>query len=234
MCAATPSLGSTLSDLCVACKSIFDGSTLKNDNGEVEHHGLDALAARASRGCHLCLTVYMSIDPEAYKRFKKSSSNRHVVETLGFACVIPIARDQARLKFRYVKTSMMSTVTENGHEDGTSPKEDKGKGREGDMVTPTPSMSSSKLSLPLSVNSGEKDEGKAPVVVELILMNPRCMSSLNLRTYVSLTWPRCGRAWSTEHQHRVSQHRVATELRSGPTMDRRVLIQSYEVRRQQR
>ena len=176
MCAATPTPELTLSNLCVACKSIFDGSTLKNDNAEVEHHGLDALAARASRGCHLCLTVYMSIDPEAYKRFRKSSSNGQAVETLGFACVIPIARDQARLKFRYVKTSTFSSVMENGHVNGTSPKEDKGKGREGDMVTPTPSMNSSKLSLPLSVGICEKEEGKAPVVVELILMNPRCMS----------------------------------------------------------
>ena len=177
MCAATPRPDLTLSNLCVACKSIFDGSTLKNENGEVEHHGLDALAARASRGCHLCLTVYMSIDPEAYKRCRKSGVNGQAVETVGFACVIPIARDQARLKFRYAKTSTVSTVlgNENGHVNGASPKEDKGKGREGDMVTPTPSMNSSKLSLPLSVNSGETEEGKAQVVVELILMNPRCV-----------------------------------------------------------
>ena len=176
MCAATPTPDLTLSSLCVACKSIFDGSTLRNDNGEVEHHGLDALAARASRGCHLCLTVYMSIDPETYKSFRKS--NGQTVETLGFACVIPIARDQARLKFRYVKTSVSSAVQENGNADGTSPKEDKGKGRESDMVTPTPSMNSSKLSLPLSVDSGEKGNGKAQIVVELILMNPRCMCVL--------------------------------------------------------
>lgn len=174
MCAAASTPELTLSSLCVACKSIFDGSTLKNENAEVEHHGLEALATRAARGCHLCLTVYMSIDPEVYKSFQRPTTNghgqtHHVDETLGFACVGPIARDQARLKFRYVRTK---TEGSNGCTDG-SPQEDvKGKGRI-DTTTATPSMNSSKLSLPLSVGS-DKDGEAVPVVVELILMNPRC------------------------------------------------------------
>lgn len=174
MCAAAetpPAL--SISELCVACKSIFDGSTLKNENAEVEHHGLEALAARAARGCHLCLTVYMSIDPDVYRKFKQPTANgngnhAHVADTLGFACVSPIARDQARLKFRYVKVSGGST---NGHANGSPQDDVKGKGR---VYTATPtSMSSSKLSLPLSTSS-DKDQDGVPAVVELILMNPKC------------------------------------------------------------
>jgi hypothetical protein len=178
-----------MSSLCDACKSIFDGSTLKNENGEVEHHGLDILASRAAQGCSLCLTVYMSIDPDVYRRYKShsptSSTNtnghgnggvngnegrRHVSETLGFACVSPIARDQARLKFRYVKVSGSST---NGHTNGSPQNDEKGKGRVY-QATPTPSMSSSKLSLPLSTSSDKEGDG-VPAIVELILMNPKCV-----------------------------------------------------------
>jgi len=96
------------STLCLACRSIFNADTVKNDLGEVVHHGLEALAARASRSCHLCLTVYMSIDPEAYKNFRKGVAT----DSLGYAWISPIARDQARLKFRYVKSdSARSTPT---------------------------------------------------------------------------------------------------------------------------
>ena len=123
------------SSLCVACQSIFQPATLKSDSGEVAHHGLEALAARASK-CHLCLTVFMSIDPEAYRNFRKDST----VETVGFAWISPIARDQARLKFRYLKPVTAHRAT--------------------------PSTSSSKTSLgPL---------GDTGLVVELILMNPKC------------------------------------------------------------
>jgi hypothetical protein len=191
MCAAAtqpaaPAQSFSMSSLCDACKSIFDGSTLKNENGEVEHHGLETLASRAAQGCSLCLTVYMSIDPDVYRRYKSHSPNsstnghvngsgsgngekRHVSETLGFACVSPIARDQARLKFRYVKVSGSST---NGHINGSPQHDEKGKGRVY-SATPTPSMSSSKLSLPLSTSSDKEGDG-VPAIVELILMNPKC------------------------------------------------------------
>lgn len=89
------------STLCLACKAIFIAETPKNDSGEVSHHDLDALGQRATRGCHLCLIVYMSIDPEAFKTFRKDST----ADSQGFAWLAPIARDQARLKFRYVRTT---------------------------------------------------------------------------------------------------------------------------------
>jgi hypothetical protein len=124
------------STLCLACRSIFQAATDRNDSGEVAHHGLEALAARASK-CHLCLTVFMSIDPEAYRNFRRGVT----VDTAGYAWVSPIARDQARLKFRYVKP--------------VSP----------DRATPSMHSSKTSLALPDSEDS---------LVVELILMNPKC------------------------------------------------------------
>jgi len=130
----------TPSTLCLACKTIFTaGGAPKNESGEVEHHGLDALAARASRGCHLCLTVYMAIDPDAFKNF------RHKANSRGFVWISPIARDQARLKFRYVANPA-------GVTGGSTP----------------PSRQSNRSSL----LSGQRQEGV--LVVELMLMNPNC------------------------------------------------------------
>lgn len=125
------------SALCVACQSIFRPGTMRTDSGEMAHHGLEALAARASK-CHLCLTVFMSIDPEAYKNFRKGST----VDSVGFAWMSPIARDQARLKFRYVRPVASHRAT--------------------------PSTNSSKTSLGAL--------GETGLVVELILMNPKCES----------------------------------------------------------
>src|SRR5277367_1809329 len=51
--------GRDLSTLCKACQSIFN----QQRPGQVIHHGIDALRARAGRGCQLCLTIYMSMDP---------------------------------------------------------------------------------------------------------------------------------------------------------------------------
>jgi len=123
----------------VACKSIFCADTVKNASGEVAHHGLEALAARASK-CHLCLTVFMSIDPEAYKSFRSVATS----ESSGFAWISPIARDQARLKFRYVGAATAAPERE------------------------SPSSNSSKTSLVGQWGA------EANLVVELILMNPRC------------------------------------------------------------
>ncbi|EHY52093.1 hypothetical protein HRR83_003341 [Exophiala dermatitidis] len=88
----------TASPLCVACQSIFQPNTPRTESGEILHHGLEALAVRAGK-CHLCLTVFMSIDPDAYKTFRRGST----LDSVGFAWISPIARDQARLKFRYLK-----------------------------------------------------------------------------------------------------------------------------------
>lgn len=86
------------STLCHACKAVFDPHSVKNDGGEVPHHGLESLATRATNGCHLCLTIYMSIEPVSLAQFRKGCTT-----SLGFAWISPIARDQARLKFRYVR-----------------------------------------------------------------------------------------------------------------------------------
>ena len=123
------------SDLCAACQSIFQPDSVRNDSGEVAHHDLEALAIRASK-CHLCLTVFMSIDPEAYRNFRRGST----IDSLGFAWLSPIARDQARLKFRYVKRTSADRAT--------------------------PSTHSSKTSLTILEEAG--------LVVELILMHPKC------------------------------------------------------------
>lgn len=141
----------TPSTLCVACQSIFQYSADKSvEPGEIPHHGLEALAARASQ-CHLCLTVFMSIDPEAYRNFRAKGL---MVDSVGYAWISPIARDQARLKFRYVKPNKSSP---------SSPEENK------ENRGPTPSSSNgSKASLLLN---GEETTG---LVVELILMHPKC------------------------------------------------------------
>lgn len=129
----------TASTLCVACQSLFQPATVRSESGESAHHGLEALAARASK-CHLCLTVFMSIDPEAYRNFRRGC----VVDSMGFAWISPIARDQARLKFRYVKPVSADRAT--------------------------PSTNSSKTSLTMVDSEGS-------LVVELILMNPKCKSA---------------------------------------------------------
>ncbi|OAP55065.1 hypothetical protein AYL99_10765 [Fonsecaea erecta] len=143
----------TPSTLCTACQSIFGPDTQKSEEtGEIPHHGLEELASRASN-CHLCLTVFMSIDPDAYKNFRNSGL---AVDSVGFAWISPIARDQARLKFRYVKPTKSE-----------ADKENRG---------PTPSSSGSKASMSLNWDDA------AGLVVELILMHPRFAVEPGVRT----------------------------------------------------
>jgi len=148
------------SALCVACQSIFQPNTVRNDSGEVAHHDLEALAVRAGK-CHLCLTIFMSIDPEAYRNFRRGST----VNSTGFAWFSPIARDQARLKFRYVKQTSV------------------------DRATPT--THSSKTSMTAL--------GGAGLVVELILMNPKCELIQDVGGVHKLTRLRCCRTWREDH-----------------------------------
>ncbi|KAK5195247.1 hypothetical protein LTR99_002513 [Exophiala xenobiotica] len=138
----------TPSTLCVACQSVFRTDTVRSESGETAHHGLEALAARASK-CHLCLTVFMSIDPEAYRNFRRGSNQ----ESVGFAWISPIARDQARLKFRYVRPGGLE------------------QGRE----------SSNGSHSAVSLQSTDR-EGDATLVVELILMNPKYAVEPGVRT----------------------------------------------------
>lgn len=96
-----------LSTLCLACKAIFKSapnSSLIGHGHDVPHHNLENLSARAVRGCHLCLTVYMSLDPEALTKFRKLHTNSQ-----GLASITPIARDQARLVFKYVPEDVGNT-----------------------------------------------------------------------------------------------------------------------------
>ena len=109
------------SSLCPACKNIFDvnvavpspGSPISNAlrQGEIPHQSLDQVAEAAKRGCHLCVTVYMNIDPAALRAFRRyanftqgrtSPDVSSVVMSWGFVSIVPIARDQARLSFRWI------------------------------------------------------------------------------------------------------------------------------------
>lgn len=95
-----------LSTLCLACKTIFkpahsDPALIGHD---VPHHSIEALSTRAVRGCHLCLTVYMSLDPDALTKFRRLYQNSQ-----GLASITPIARDQARLKFKYLPEDVGNT-----------------------------------------------------------------------------------------------------------------------------
>ena len=94
-----------LSTLCLACKAIFKSDPNSSLFGQnVPHHSIEALSTRAVRGCHLCLTVYMSLDPDALTRFR-----RHCHNSQGYASITPIARDQARLKFKYLPEDVGNT-----------------------------------------------------------------------------------------------------------------------------
>jgi len=155
------------STLCQTCKAIFQPGAVKNESGETQHHGLEALAARASK-CHLCLTIFMSIDPDAYKTFRRGS----MLDTIGYAWISPIARDQARLKFRYVKPAMAGQQhSPTGVEAGASSR----------GMTMSPNSDSSK-------NSSSLSDADTPLVVELILMNPKCESTIQF----TLILAKCG------------------------------------------
>ncbi|ETN38685.1 uncharacterized protein HMPREF1541_06722 [Cyphellophora europaea CBS 101466] len=161
---ATGGISLEQSQLCLVCKSIFDGLTPRNEYGEVTHYGLEALFTSASRGCHLCLTVSQSIDPDQFSSFQNRLAKGERVESWGFAAVSPIARDQARIRFRYLRTKR----TEEEVYEGMSTSEK----RKTRMMMSTPS------SMDLSSGSTSSDGGKAkreqmPILVELILMNPK-------------------------------------------------------------
>ncbi|KAK5097504.1 hypothetical protein LTS08_006917 [Lithohypha guttulata] len=112
---------SSTSRLCPTCSQIFDVSaTISSPQspslhaskpGEVVHLSLDNVAESAKRGCHLCLTVYMNLDPAALRAFRRyvdftkgqaSPDSSTTSISWGFVSIVPIARDQARLSFRWV------------------------------------------------------------------------------------------------------------------------------------
>jgi hypothetical protein len=206
----------TPSTLCEACTAIFQQNTASSSShldstAELPHHGLEALAAQAST-CHLCLTVFMSIDPDAYRNFQNAGSPTG--KSMGFAWIAPIARDQARLKFRYVKPSTISRASPTSSADES--KENRG---------PTPSSSGSKASVMLN---WEETTG---LVVELILMHPKCKSTMLLSATISLTVfdNRCRRARCTHNRSQIREHRVARNARARTTVDPGLHVQPYEM-----
>ncbi|RVX72330.1 hypothetical protein B0A52_04535 [Exophiala mesophila] len=148
------------STLCQTCKALFQPPEFRSDASEIPHHGLEALAVRASK-CHLCLTIFMSIDPDAYKKFRRGS----IVDSVGWAFVSPIARDQARLKFRYVKSG-----SANGPSHAAGPSNGAGSSSRA-----TPDTERSKT-------SSSSHDGVDGLVVELILMNPKYAVEPGVRT----------------------------------------------------
>lgn len=223
------------STLCLACQAIFDGRNLSVESlsafnqprildqpqrrvGEIQHHGLDELATRASRGCHLCLTVYLSLDPEALRAFRRSAATSAnpmgagatssktklptkpivtgAMGSLGFASVVPIARDQAKLSFRYVKapkprlngdSSTEPSSTGSATSPGSEEFDPLGLGFAPGFSGIGPNFmsrnsSSSSLAPPNGVDttrnsfssSNNNKEEEPSLMVELILLNPRC------------------------------------------------------------
>ena len=168
---ATGGIGLEQSSLCLVCKAIFDGLSPRNEYGEVHHYGLEALFTSASRGCHLCLTVSQSIDPDSFKSFQTRLARDEKVESWGFAAISPIARDQARIRFRYLRTQRSDEEVYEGMSNS-----EKRKTRM-NMITPSTSIDFKTL----SDGSGSSEGGRArreqmPILVELILMNPKCKS----------------------------------------------------------
>ena len=171
MCATTTSPELARSKLCPACRSIFSGDTLKNDSGEVAHHSLDHLAVHAKSGCQLCLTITTSLPPDSHRYFPRDTPEKD--GSLGFALVAPIARDQARVKFRVVRNAefVVSTTTANGNHQHPDENGKRVIPRQQQTATPTPSLGSN-LSLPLSDGAVPPADDFA-LTCELILMNPR-------------------------------------------------------------
>jgi hypothetical protein len=135
----------TLSTLCKACQSIFTEASQRRP-GQIHHHGIDGLRARAGKGCQLCLTVYMSMDPNHLMKFQRTVPNSQ-----GIASFTPISRDQARLQFRYISATASDQESFNSTSSGQ-----KQKG-------------------PSSVHSTKSDSGDVHVLsVDLILVKPEC------------------------------------------------------------
>jgi hypothetical protein len=135
-----------LSTLCKACQSIFTDASQRRP-GQVHHHGIDALRARAGKGCQLCLIVYMSMDPSHLMKFQRTVPNSQ-----GIASFTPISRDQARLQFRYISATASDQESFNSTSSGQKQKD-------------TSSVHSNK----------SLDPGDVHVLsVDLILVKPEC------------------------------------------------------------
>ena len=155
---STQSINSTL---CKACQSIFTEASQQRP-GQIHHHGIDALRARAGNGCQLCLTVYMSVDPNYLSKFRKTVPNSQ-----GIASFNPISRDQARLQFRYIS----ATASDQESFNSTS--------------------SAQKQKGPSSLHSTKSETGDVHVLsVDLILVKPECTLAVPELQPHTLTWIR--------------------------------------------
>ena len=149
----SPSIEKPPSTLCKACQSIFTDTSPQRP-GQINHHGIDALRARAGRGCQLCLTIYMSMDPNLLLKFQNTVPNSQ-----GIASFTPISRDQARLQFRYISATASDQESFNS------------------------TGSVQKQQSTVSVNSIKSNSGELRTLsVEMILVKPECTLSPDVCT----------------------------------------------------
>lgn len=163
---------STASQLCLPCTRIFtrqQGSAaselqLSADQlkDEMPHATITAIAEAAKQGCHLCMTIYMNLDPGSLRAYQRCVAQRrsdgfNIGMSVGYASIRPIAHDQARLSFRWgldSKSTSLSTIR---------PSTNDGLGSlSGSRSQPTPGSES-------SLPSGRLE---SELTIELIIMNP--------------------------------------------------------------
>jgi len=127
-------VSSAVSNLCPSCKAIFNVTDTVSSSSlapfqnsrqpaEVVHQSLDNVAEAAKRGCQLCTTIYMHLNPaalRAFRRYINASVGRESPDSTagrlnsGFASIHPIARDQALLKFRWIATPEAASPSDRG------------------------------------------------------------------------------------------------------------------------
>jgi len=166
------------SQLCLACRAIFNGdSTISSPRspsesirrpGEIQHQSLAKVAEAAKSGCHLCVTVYMHLDPAALRAFRRYTDLTHGRSSpdssngslsCGFVSVNPIARDQARLSFRWVPKPEAGTLAG-------------AKGKATDPVTNGFQRNESPTAVCTNSSSCNSGRMESELNVDLIIMNP--------------------------------------------------------------
>ncbi|KAK5943402.1 hypothetical protein PMZ80_004409 [Knufia obscura] len=172
-------LPSATSQLCPACKSMFNSESTTSSPqasfedgrrpGEATHQSLASVAEAAKRGCHLCVTVYMNLDPSALRAFKRyidltqggrsSPDSNDGSLSRGFVSINPIARDQARLGFRWVPIPGAVTSPD-------------AKGKSADARATYFQRNESQITVRTDSSSGAAGRMEPELSVELIIMNP--------------------------------------------------------------
>lgn len=184
--AAQPSISVSraVSTLCTACQAIFTESSPQGP-GQLQHHAVDALRTRAGRGCQLCLSIYMSMDPTQLLKFQNT-----VPSSQGIASFTPIGRDQARLQFRYIPAT--ASEEESSNSKGSTEKQESR----------------------VSVNSVHSNAGEIRLLsVDMILVKPECTITPTCVLRRADFGDRRGGASRKIHGRRVKYHRLGSELR---------------------